>query len=161
MTEIQNFPQPASGVGQVRCRGAQPGNKNAMKHGYYARRLPPEERKDVHEAARVALDQEILILRVFIRRVLAMGAAAQDTAESLSCLRAISMAAMAINRLVRTQVQLIQPHENDGVFHQALEEALLEIGLQAENPDPREAAQEGTSLGLFNPGGIWPSPPAQ
>jgi len=159
-----------------RRRGAQSGNRNAKKHGFYARRLPPAERKDIQEASRAALDQEIIVLRVYIRRVpLALDVLVEGRHElylGRSCRESLLFARdqpggydhqpavppMFWSRVVRTQVQLIQPRENDGVFNQALNEALMEM-------DPQGGETLPGSGQAFSPGDLsllsaWGGPAA-
>jgi len=53
-----------------RRRGAQPGNKNALKHGFYSPGLRPIEETDLETiAGAVDLGDEISMLRVIMRRV--------------------------------------------------------------------------------------------
>ena len=47
--------------------GGQPGNRNARKHGFYSRRLSPQEQADLEEAKGMdLLDEEMAVLRVKI-----------------------------------------------------------------------------------------------
>lgn len=47
--------------------GGQPGNTNALKHGFYARKFNPRQLEDYTRAQAVAgLDQEIALLRLVI-----------------------------------------------------------------------------------------------
>ncbi len=55
-----------------RPRGAQPGNQNARKHGFYSRFRTSEDLEYVPKAAKMTgLDQDIIVLRVKIRSILA------------------------------------------------------------------------------------------
>ena len=55
-----------------RPRGAQPGNQNARKHGFYSRRRTSEELEWLPKVAQIdSLDEEIAVLRVKIRSILA------------------------------------------------------------------------------------------
>jgi hypothetical protein len=50
--------------------GAPKGNQNAVKHGYYRQSAGPEELRALFdEAGNVDLDQEAMLLRVYIRRL--------------------------------------------------------------------------------------------
>jgi hypothetical protein len=50
--------------------GAPRGNTNALKHGYYQRKLSPEEAElQFDEAVNVALKQEAILIRVVLRRL--------------------------------------------------------------------------------------------
>jgi len=53
-----------------RKRGAQPGNQNACKHGFYSKHLEKARRQEIKEAARNGLDEEIALLRLKIRDIL-------------------------------------------------------------------------------------------
>ena len=53
----------------ARRPGAQPGNRNALKHGFYARKMIPLELSDLETALGDGLADEIALLRVIIRRV--------------------------------------------------------------------------------------------
>jgi hypothetical protein len=54
-----------------RNRGAQPGNQNARKHGYYSRVLTPEQENDLPVAALIDnVDHEIAVLRVKIASIM-------------------------------------------------------------------------------------------
>jgi hypothetical protein len=53
----------------TRRSGGQPGNWNALKHGYYSKRYSPLELKDLDTVITDGLQDEIALLRVIIRRV--------------------------------------------------------------------------------------------
>ena len=54
-----------------RTRGAQPANRNALKHGFYAKTLSEAEKLDLEAAADIeGLDDEIALLRVKIKHAL-------------------------------------------------------------------------------------------
>ena len=54
-----------------RKRGAQPGNQNARKHGFYSKVLTPEQQGVLSLASKVpGLDREVAILRVKIASIL-------------------------------------------------------------------------------------------
>ncbi|MDD5605479.1 MAG: hypothetical protein PHX29_06200 [Dehalococcoidales bacterium] len=56
---------------QPKQRGAQPGNQNARKHGFYARYLTLEEQSEMEQAILVeGLDEEIALMRVKIQGIL-------------------------------------------------------------------------------------------
>lgn len=52
-----------------RKRGGQPGNTNALKHGFYSKFFSDFELQDLDGALASGLDDEISLLRVFIRRI--------------------------------------------------------------------------------------------
>jgi hypothetical protein len=54
-----------------RKQGAQPGNKNAEKHGFYSQRFNQDEGKRLDGIERMSLDSEIDLLRVCMDRLTA------------------------------------------------------------------------------------------
>ncbi|MDV2989671.1 MAG: hypothetical protein P3T54_05955 [Dehalogenimonas sp.] len=53
-----------------RRRGGQPGNRNAVTHGFYARPLPDEREESLSQAEEIqGLDEEIALLRSKIRQL--------------------------------------------------------------------------------------------
>lgn len=52
-----------------RTRGAQPGNTNAVKHGFYSRQFRPQELSDLDSILLGNLDDELNMFRIVTRRV--------------------------------------------------------------------------------------------
>jgi hypothetical protein len=72
-----------------RQSGAQPGNRNARKHGFYSKALTGEEKRNLKYASDIeGLDQEIAIFRVKLNSLLSAEGANQlltiRTAETLA-----------------------------------------------------------------------------
>jgi hypothetical protein len=63
-------PKKTRGARPARSRGAQPGNNNALKHGYYTRQFLEKERKALDQIPISDLQEEMKILRAFLRRYL-------------------------------------------------------------------------------------------
>ncbi len=81
-----------------RCRGGQPGNQNARKHGYYSSVLTREDRAKLKEASDiVGLDDEIALLRARLKSVI------EHDPDNI---RLISQAASTLARLMRTNHKL-------------------------------------------------------
>jgi hypothetical protein len=79
-----------------RKRGGQPGNRNALKHGYYSRVFTREEIEDLRSAGDVrGLDEEIALVRHVIKKA----AVSPDDRHMLIMIRAANV----LNRLVRTR----------------------------------------------------------
>jgi len=53
-------------------RGAPPGNKNALKHGFYSRAFTKEEQREWKSAAKNRLQPEINLFKVLIARTASM-----------------------------------------------------------------------------------------
>ena len=106
-------------------RGAPAGNTNALKHGFYARKFRPAEAKDLDGYTFDGVKEEILVLRVIIRRTLELAQSTEDRAEVIALLRVVSLAVIALTRLVRTEL-LLNPAER-GLYEKALQQALAEV----------------------------------
>jgi len=102
-----NKPDPAQLLPKKHIKrkpGAQPGNVNAWKHGFYSRRFKALELCDLDTILQNNLDDEIALLRVMIRRVFEI---ADSSAESLedweSALSTLGAASTRLAGLVRVQ----------------------------------------------------------
>jgi hypothetical protein len=51
-------------------RGAKPGNKNALKHGFYQKQYTIQEDIDLEARLANGIDDEIALIRVIIRRLM-------------------------------------------------------------------------------------------
>jgi hypothetical protein len=92
-----------------RKRGAQPGNRNAFKHGFYSDQFKQAERNSLSLVQPADLTDEIQLFRVQLRRyfeaeTVALGQ--MDYETRLQALHIFSLAAECFNRLVRTQAIL-------------------------------------------------------
>ena len=113
-----------------RKRGAQPGNTNALKHGFYSRHFSKNDLSDLEINATKGVQDEITMLRVFIRYVLQLSTGAQTLPEALACLRAISLSVTALSRLIKVQhVVFGSTSELDEALHLALQDITEELDL--------------------------------
>ena len=102
-----------------RKKGAQPGNCNALKHGFYSRVLTQAELLSLQQAVSVeGLDAEIAILRLKICHLLV-----RDPDNLDLMIRASSILA----RLVRVKYQLC-PQQRKGL-KQSIGNIMREIGV--------------------------------
>jgi hypothetical protein len=122
---------PGHGDDRPSTAGAPPGNRNAVKHGFYSQIYTEEDLADIASVAAAAdLSDEIALLRVFIRRVAVEGVETMQAPELLS---AISRACGRLTQMLKAQRQ-ISGEAADG-FQQALAEVLdglaeeLDLGL--------------------------------
>jgi hypothetical protein len=89
-----------------RKRGAPPGNKNAVKHGYYSRAFKEEERFDFKLAAGMeGISEEIALLRFEIKKAVSGG--------DVKNLMPLVKAAEALEKLIRTHHKLYLEKRND------------------------------------------------
>jgi uncharacterized small protein (DUF1192 family) len=80
-------------------RGGQKGNRNAVKHGFYARIFDEAERLDFSLAVGVdGIDEEIALLRMEIKKAIAGG----DARNLILLVKALG----ALEKLLRTRYQI-------------------------------------------------------
>lgn len=92
-----------------RKRGVQPGNRNAIKHGFYSDQFRQAEKIGLSLIQQTDLTNEIQLFRVQLRRYLEAETVALDQMDyetRLQALHTFSLAAECFNRLVRTQAIL-------------------------------------------------------
>ena len=87
-------------------RGAQPGNVNALKHGFYSERFRKGEIEDLSALAINDLSSEISAMRVVTRRMLVNSEDDETKTQILQTLYALGMAAGRVASLIRTQALL-------------------------------------------------------
>jgi len=99
-------PAPAT---PSRKRGAQPKNRNALKHGFYAAVFDPAELSDLETLMTAGIDDEIHAMRVHFRRVMQLAADRDLTYdEAASLLDTAGRASTTLATLLRTK-RLISP----------------------------------------------------
>jgi hypothetical protein len=112
-----------------RRRGAQPGNLNAVSHGFYSTRFKKAERTAIENSDFTGLADEIALLRLYIRRVVAESLQFDDFAVHLEALRVISLASASLTSLIKLHVALT-PSAGDKLhdtFMKALERYAIEL----------------------------------
>jgi hypothetical protein len=108
-----------------RVRGGQPGNLNALKHGFYSRYFKANEIEAIQDLPADDLRQEIAALRVIIRRILELSSGVNDVNTGLRLLSTLSAAAAQLSGLVKVQ-SLIQQSGTEDSFEEALRQAILD-----------------------------------
>lgn len=109
---------------QNRKQGGQPGNRNALRHGYYSKVFDTKEEKtDFCKAGDVkGIDEEIALIRYVIKTV----ANARDE-KSLSIL---VRATNSLNRLMRTRQKLSGKYDNfNQVIENVVNDFLIPMGI--------------------------------
>ena len=103
----------------IRRRGGQPGNQNARKHGFYARKLTGAEKYALRHAAEIeGIDQEIALMRVKIQ---------SSINSSTDNLRTITMATETLGRLLRTRLRLLPKGNEQKTLERALRNTMMDI----------------------------------
>jgi len=116
-----------------RKRGGQPGNTNAVKHGFYTNNFSPAECQGLEATQGVVLGDEIALLRVLIRRFSGQVLSSQGIAlfESAHHLAVISEAMLRLASLLRTDRMLggSETSTLTAVLSRALAEVSKEMGI--------------------------------
>ena len=95
-----------SALAHARLSGAQPGNHNALKHGYYSSLYKQSERHLLEQGSLTELSAEIELIRVTNKRFLQALQASKselDFETQLTALRAVNLSAHSLATLLRAQ----------------------------------------------------------
>ena len=122
---------PATPPRPRRLRGAPLHNLNALKHGFYARKFHQADLVDLADATFKGLDEEMNMLRVYMRTILEQSSTASSLLERLETLRVLALAATSLARLAKTQ-KYLEGSRNGGPGWSTLAElnAMLEQAYQ-------------------------------
>ena len=121
-----------------RKAGAQPGNLNALKHGFYASVFQPDELRRLEVSEQHEIEEELLLLRLLIKRTVASlpvgKSAAEQNMDYFKALRVLTFATSCLEQLQRTQWlmgggQSPLRQKFDQIFWQAMDEFRKERGL--------------------------------
>jgi hypothetical protein len=131
MTQKTNPTENSSSEKPKRKRGAPPGNKNALKHGFYAANFNENDLDGPNSDIDRGLQDEITMLRVYMRFVLSFGYQVKTVQEAMECLRTISLASTALARLIKIQKQVFGvTNEFDIALQAALAQVQQELNLE-------------------------------
>jgi hypothetical protein len=115
-------------------RGAQPGNRNAFKHGYYA--------NNHSDTSFLDLEDEILRLRLFLRLAGKRGHQVESLPEILTILRTLTFASRTIARLIKINAAT-QPNTShtlvsfiDEAIDEVMNEAIASICAEKAENNP-------------------------
>ena len=114
-----------------RKRGGQPGNTNALKHGFYSRRFTTLEHNDLESTLDDDLQSEVEMLRVQIRRVFDRSSEIDNLEQATYLLRILALAVGRLAALLRVQslYGLSPADEHQLAFDEALSELVEELDL--------------------------------
>ena len=132
MPEFEQDPLPGLGPitrkgsasSKKRKSGAQPGNANALRHGFYSRRFRNREQCDLENGLQAGLRDEISLLRVQIRRLVELAEGQTDLKEAIQTLTAIGLACTRLAGMLKAQRELGGDGSSDA---RALSEALNDV----------------------------------
>jgi hypothetical protein len=108
-----------------RQRGGQPGNQNALKHGFYAQGFQNGELEDLEASMATGLEDEITMLRVITRRVMLLANGVNNLDEAIHALNALGTASVKLAALLRVH-KMLGGNEESRVY-EALSEALSTV----------------------------------
>ena len=101
-------PQPTR-----RKRGAQPGNRNAYKHGFYAKSFSAQELKSLQDVQNGMTD-EIAMLRLLMRRILEQADEPESKVEVWTqTLQRLSLVSNRLAKLLKTHHELSGEEDNE------------------------------------------------
>jgi hypothetical protein len=124
-------PAPAPAGAKPRRRGAQPGNINALKHGFYSRRFSPLEHRDLEDCPISDPFSEVVMLRVVQRRLFELSETVEDFDRLRLLLNTIAKSAVAMDRLMRTSSLFTgSAHPLDGLLAQAFSGTLEDLNAK-------------------------------
>jgi hypothetical protein len=106
--------------------GAQPGNTNALKSGFYSRTFTDEEVLEIGRLAlaELSLDEEIGMLRILMRRVIESDLLPGEAMELFG------RATGQLRRLVEANIRLLHQGANANDVNSAMEKALDELAAE-------------------------------
>jgi hypothetical protein len=119
-------------------RGAQPGNLNALKHGFYSRSFKDLENKDLEVMLAQDLESEIAMLRVVARRAFELSTApaegdadpGQSLDKAIHVMNSLGMASIRLGSLLKIQAMLGKRESDIGAtISEALKEVARELKL--------------------------------
>lgn len=107
-----------------RKRGGQPGNRNALKHGFYSKGYAIGEIDDLDAMLKEGLEDEIVMLRVMTRRLVELADGNKSIESAIANLNTLGAAATRLGGLLKTQKIL---YGDDSSVSSALSEAISEV----------------------------------
>jgi len=123
-----------------RKAGAQPGNKNAQKHGFYSKHFSKTEETRLADSDLYSVESDIQLLRVYVSRIselvpLSAHLSAQAGAgistsireDDLKALNTLSLMTQSISTMIRTHYLT---RGKGGTLEQGIMEALEELRLE-------------------------------
>ena len=118
-----------------RRRGAQLGNSNALKHGFYTHRFKQRDLSGVVDTSLKDLAEEIALIRVFTRKLVETVDPSANFYQLAGILRAICLASSALTRIIKAQAFLVnEPTNFYAEIDEALRQARVEMGI--DDPPP-------------------------
>ena len=111
-------------------KGAQPGNLNALKHGFYSESFKNLSSNDIEAVLSEGLDDEIALLRVLLRKFVDMTEGFENLNQAAQILDLAGMTATRLGNLLKIQSLLGgKGDETLQILNEVIEEVNKEFGL--------------------------------
>jgi hypothetical protein len=111
-------------------KGGQPGNLNALKHGFYSTQFQDLSPEDIEAIMEGGLEDEIALLRVLLKRFVNMTEGFNSLAEASQTLEIAGMTATRLGNLLKIQTLLGgKGDETLRTLNDVIEEVNREFGL--------------------------------
>lgn len=120
-----------------RRRGAPIGNTNALKHGLYSPRHNAAAYTEQAQRSQQNLDEEIALLRYFIRRLVELSENVDTLYDAAGLLRVLSMASTSLTNMLKTQF-LLFGGQAQAELSTALKDVLADMRAQETGHLPLE-----------------------
>jgi len=113
-------------------RGAQPGNQNALKHGFYSKGFQTVEMNDLEMLKeKGGVESEIDMLRVLMRRIMEKAEAVDDLDRLVKIASTLGAISTRISTLTKLQQSLRGGDRNLAeAISQAIDEVAQELNLR-------------------------------
>ncbi len=113
--------------------GGQLGNLNALKHGFYTRRIHKHDLLGTEDASSINLAEEIALIRIFTRKIVDSSRNLDDLYELAGVLRMLCLASVSITRIIKAQALL---NNDDSDLHEAIDEAIRRVNHELRSKPP-------------------------
>ncbi|MEW5870716.1 MAG: hypothetical protein AB1894_15695 [Chloroflexota bacterium] len=128
----QQAPEPRRRT-RARKPGAQPGNSNALKHGYYSRKFRTIDYNDL-DVVQATMESEIAAARVVARRMFDHVSQIEDAGDPMAAIQALAMLGTQLHKvagLLRSYTILTgSDKQGSAAITQAIESVLQEMKLK-------------------------------
>jgi hypothetical protein len=111
-----------------RKQGAQPGNLNAFKHGFYSKLFEPLDREDIENLLSMDLEEEIVMLRKATQHTFGLAYQVDDIDQAIKVLGALGLASIRTSRLLKSQKEIGNGDQALAEIRDAIKEVLKERG---------------------------------
>ena len=113
-----------------RKRGGQPGNLNALKHGFYSEQFKNVSAEDIELVISSGLEDEIALMRVLLRKYVDIANGLESLADAAKVLDLAGLTATRLAQLIKVQVMIgSQGDSTLQTINDVIEEVNREFGL--------------------------------